>query len=88
MDRVEQIIEEIGELRNETNHRAALRIYNLLAYNRKLFLERMDPENFNYLTKGFEEISNSSLTAYNSESFKREYSKIFESLLFHLNRIV
>lgn len=88
MGRVEQIIDEIKELRNETNHRSALRIYNLLENNKKLFLEKMEPDNFKYLANSFEDLSEVATKEYNTPGFKRDYTKNFEGLLFHLNRIV
>jgi hypothetical protein len=88
MGRIQQLISEISELRNEINHRSALRIYSLLDNNKKLFLEKLEPDNFKYLVKGFEDLSKISTAEYNTPGFKRDYNRIFESLMFHLNRIV
>ena len=87
MGRLEQVIDEIKELRNETTHKSALRVYNMLEGNRKLFLERMEPDNFKYHLKSFEDLSEVSAKEYNTPGFKRDYNKSFEGLLFHLNRL-
>jgi hypothetical protein len=88
MGRIEQIIEEISEYRNSVNHRAALRIYNLLENNKKLFLEYFEPDVFKLLTKNFEELSHANLSDQKSSAFERDYSRSFESLYFHLQKII
>ncbi len=88
MFRLKAIIDEISALRNETTYRAALQIANLLDNNRKSFLEKMDAADFNFLLKNFEALSYSSPKDHNSPDFKREYQKQFESLMFHLNKIL
>ena len=88
MGRIQQLIEEISEYRNETNHRAALRIYNLLENNKKLFLTTIEPEVFKLFVKNFEELASTNLVDQKSSSFKRDYSRSFESLYFHLQKIL
>jgi hypothetical protein len=87
MAMLEQLIEEIKELKNEVNHRSALKIFSILDNNKKLFIEKMDPDYFAAILKNFEDISYSSPKEYGTENYKREYQKYFESLSFHLNRI-
>lgn len=88
MQKVQQLIEEIKELKNDVSHRAALRVFSLLENNRKLFLEKMDAADFNYLLKCFEEISNSNTKDYGTAAYKNEYLKQFELLLFHMDKII
>jgi hypothetical protein len=88
MARLDQIIKEIQELRQETSHRSALRIYNLLENNKKLFLEKIDPDYFNFITKNFENVSNVNPLEFTKEGFLREYQTYYESLMFHLNKII
>lgn len=88
MQKVQQLIEEIKELKNDISHRSALRVFSLLENNRKLFLEKMDETDFNYLLNCFEEISNSNARDYGTVSYKSEYLKQFELLLFHLDKII
>jgi hypothetical protein len=88
MSRVHQITDEIKEFRNEATHKAALRVYNLLENNKKLFIEKIDKDTFEFLTKSFRELSEASAATYNSPGFKRDYSKSFEGLMFHLQKII
>lgn len=88
MARLEQIIQEISELRQDRSHRAALRIYNLLENNKKLFLEKIEADYFNYILKNFESVSQASPLEFKNDTFLREYQTYCDSLMFHLNRIV
>lgn len=88
MPRIHALIDEIKELQKEKNHRSSLQIARLLENNRKLFLEKMDDADYNYMLRNFEDLSQTSPKDYNSQGFLNEYDKSFESLLFHLNKIV
>ena len=85
--RINAIIEEIKELKNERNHCSALKIVSLLENNQKLFLAAMDASDLNFMLRNFEELSQTQPKDYNSAAFKSDYEKHFESLLFHFNRI-
>jgi hypothetical protein len=85
---LEHLIEEIGALCNETNHRATLRIFNILDSNRKLFLEKIDKDIFNLILKNFEHLSEIHSREYGTENYKNEYRRYYENLRFHLNKIL
>lgn len=88
MIRINGIIDEIKELKKEPNHRSALKIVSLLESNHKLFLAKLDPQDYNFMLRNFEELAHTAPKDYNTAGFTREYEKHFESLLFHLNKIV
>jgi hypothetical protein len=88
MQKIHQLIEEIKDLRTDVSHRSALRVFSLLENNQKLFLEKMDPMDFNFLLKSFEEISNSRSVDYGTPRYKSDYQKNFELLLFHFSKII
>ncbi len=88
MSRIQAIIEEIKELQKERNHRSCLHIARLLENNKKIFLDKMDASDYNYALRNFDELSQTHPKDYNSLSFLNDYEKSFESLLFHLNKIV
>ncbi len=88
MLRLNGIIDEIKELKKESNHRSALKIVSLLECNHKLFQAKLDPLDYNFMLRNFEELSHTQSKDYNSAGFARDYEKHFESLLFHLNKIV
>ncbi|MEI8136666.1 MAG: hypothetical protein WCH21_04985 [Bacteroidota bacterium] len=88
MSKIEQLIEEIKDLKKETNHKSALQIYRLMDNNKKLFLENIDSADYNFMLSNFESLSYGNPKDYNTSGFIRDYEKYFESLLFHLNKIV
>jgi len=87
MARLEQMIDEIKGLRNETNHRSSLRILNLMQNNKKLFLEEVDPDYLEMAIKNFESICDTPSKDYNTPGYIRDYQKYYESLMFHLNKV-
>jgi hypothetical protein len=88
MSKIEQLIVELKDLRKETNHKSALQIYNILENNKKLFLDKMDAPDYNFMLSNFEGLSYANPKDYNTPGFIRDYEKYFESLLFHMNKIV
>lgn len=88
MHKIQQLIEEIKELKTEANHKSALRVHTLLENNRQLFLQKMDPTDFNYLLRSFHDIVNSNARDYYTDGYKTVYTKQFELLLFHLDKII
>lgn len=88
MSRIQQLIEEIRELRGEQNHRTALHLYNLLENNRTLFLGKLDPNDFKIILKNFEALSEAHPRDYGSSSFKNDFQRAYELLAFHLNRVI
>ncbi len=88
MARIEQLINEIFEMKGDVSHKCALRIYNLLENNKKLFGEKMEADNLALLLKNFEAISYGNPTEYNSSGYQRDFEKNYESLSFYLNKII
>jgi len=88
MTRIKQIIDEIAQLKNESTHRSALRIFSLMENNKKLFLEFMDVSDFNYLLSGFEKLSEKKPNDLSSPAGHEEYQRFCANLLFHCSRLV
>lgn len=88
MQKVRQLVEEIRELREEVNHRAALRICAILENNRRLFLEKMDADDFTYLLRLFQEIADTPARDFGTDYYKDNYRRSFGLLLFHLDKII
>lgn len=86
--KIKQIIEEIEELRIEATHKSALRIYNLLENNKKLFEDVIDKNNFKFLLSDFEEVSYKNPSDFNTPRAIEQFNKLCENLLFHCSRIV
>ncbi|MEO6301703.1 MAG: hypothetical protein ABIP51_00895 [Bacteroidia bacterium] len=86
--KLKDIIDEITALRNERSYRAALQISKLLDNNRRLFAGKINDLDLDFMMKNFEELSYSHPKDHNTPGFIRDYDKYFESLLFHLNKIV
>lgn len=87
MSRLEQLIDEIRELRNESNHRSALRILSLLENNKKLFAEKIEADYLNMAIRNFEILCDTPSRDYNTPGYIRDYQKYYESLMFYLNRV-
>ena len=87
MNRIERFKGEILELKNDSSHRACLRIHSILNSNNKLFSEALEPVHFQMILKNFEDLSNRSLKEVSSAQYKDEFRKSFENLSFHLNRV-
>ncbi len=88
MSRIYGIIDEIKDLQKEKNRRSSMHILNLLENNRKLFLDKMDAADYDFALRNFDELSQTQPKDHNSPGFLRDYEKSFESLLFHLNKII
>jgi hypothetical protein len=88
MARIHQLISEIGELKQETHHRAVLKILGILENNKALFRENMDPDYLNLVIKDFAGLCDTPPRDHQSPSYIREYQRCFDSLMFHLNRII
>lgn len=88
MSRLHGIIDEIKDLQKEKNHRSSLHVVRLLENNKKLFLDKMDVSDYDFALRNFDDLSQTQPKDYNSDGFVRDYEKSFESLLFHLNKIV
>lgn len=88
MARLNQLLEDIRELRHERNRRSAHRIFNMLEGHKKEFSEKIDPDYLALALHTFETLSEASSGESTTDEFKREFEKAYESLLFHLNRIL
>lgn len=87
MARLEQLVEEIKELKREQNHKTALRIFSILTNNKKLFLEKMDSDVMELILKNYERMSYGSPSDHGTSAYKRDFENYYENLLFHLNKI-
>jgi len=85
---LDQVIHEIKELKDRPGHRSALIIFQLLDNNRKRFLEKMDPENFNAVCNAFERLSEASAREYNSPNYTGDYQRAYNLLTFYTDRII
>lgn len=87
MSRLDQLIGEIRELKNETNHRAALRILQVLENNKKLFSEKIEEDYLQLAIRNFETLCDTPSRDYHSASYIRDFQKYYESLMFHLDKV-
>jgi hypothetical protein len=85
---INDIILEIKNYKSVSTHKAALDIYRLLEGSKGLFLEKMNPDDFNHLLTSFENLTYGNQKYYNTASYKREYTTLYDLLLFYLDRIV
>ena len=81
------ILEEIKDLKNDPTHRSALRIYNLLDNNKTKFLQKFEADFFSNLLSGFESLAYESPANTTSTDFKDQYHKLHEMFLYRLNRL-
>jgi len=88
MQNLKQIIDEIKDLKKDATHKSALRIFNLLGNNKKLFIKIIDQHNFEFILKDFEKIAYKNPTAISDARGLEEFNKLCENLLFHCNRLV
>lgn len=80
------ILDEINDLKNEANHRAAFRIHALLENNRTWFLKNIDNDFYHFILKQFEGLAGSSTIT--PPSFKDEYKRLHGMLTYHLDKII
>lgn len=85
---IQELADQLRELKHEVNHRSTLKVYNLLENNKKVFLQKMEADSFGMLLKGFENLANENPKEHKSENYRREYEKNFELLLFYLDKII
>ena len=82
------IILEIKNYKSASIHKSALDIYNLLENNKHVFIDKIDPDNFNHLLTNFENLTYASPKDYTTSGYKREYETQYDLLLFYLDRIM
>lgn len=85
---INDIILEIKNYKNNSIHKSALDIYNLLENNKHVFINKIDPDNFKHLLTSFENLTYSNPKEYNTSGYKREFQTQYDLLLFYLDRIV
>ncbi|MBL7932873.1 MAG: hypothetical protein JNL60_13270 [Bacteroidia bacterium] len=88
MAKIDQLIEDIREMKNETTRRSAHRIFNMLEGHKREFSGKIDSDYLELALKTFEALSEASAGESQTEDYKREFKKSYEGLLFHLNRIL
>lgn len=88
MAKIDQLIEDIREMRHEMNRRSAHKIFNMLEGHKREFSEKIDPDYLNLAMKTFEALSEANAGHSTTDEYKREFAKGYEGLLFHLNRIL
>ncbi len=85
---IHELVDQLRNYKDQINHRSTLEIYNLLENNKNLFLKYIDQENFTPLLSHFETLSYSSPKDYTSDDYKREFQKLYDLLLFYVERII
>lgn len=85
---IDDVIGEIKNYKGVSTHKAAFDIYRLLEGNKRLFLSKMNPENFNHLLNNFEHLTYANPKEYNTSGYIREYNTTYDLLLFYIDRIV
>ena len=88
MAKIDQLIEDIREMRNEINRRSAQRIFKMLEGHKREFSGKIDSDYLELAIKTFESLSEVTSGQAETEEYKREFKKGYEGLLFHLNRIL
>ncbi|HEY1039150.1 MAG TPA: hypothetical protein VGF30_07075 [Bacteroidia bacterium] len=85
---ISSLADQLKELKSETNHRATLKVYNLLENNKKTFLQYLEEDSFIMLLKNFENLANENPREHSGENYKSEYKKNIELLMFYLDKII
>ena len=81
------IHDEINDLKNQINHRSAFRIHTLLENNRVYFLKHLDEDFYNFIVKQFGLLADQSRLQ-NTPHFKEEYKKLYGMLSYRLDKIL
>lgn len=84
---LQEIIEEINKLKNPSKHKSALDIFNLLDNNSKLFLTKIEEEDFTPLINAFEKLAYADPKEYATNSYQNDYERSYGSLCYQLNKI-
>lgn len=84
---LKDLIDEIKNYKNASAHKSALDMFRLLEGSKALFLSEMNPDNFNHLLSQFENLSYGNPKEYNTPSYIRDYNRVYDLLLFYLDRI-
>jgi hypothetical protein len=85
--RIHQLTEEIKQYAEPTK-KSAYELFRVLDNNRKLFSEHLDAATVNSISAAFEELSNAHPSDYGSPAFVRAFEIQYQSLLYHLQRVI
>jgi len=86
--RLTDLIEEIKNLKSFPSHKSTMDICRMLGNNRRLFVQKIDEENFNSVLSNFENLSNARPIEYNTSSYNRDYEQAHSLLTFYFDRII
>lgn len=86
--RLHDLINEIKELNNTTPRKAAFDIYNILENNKSLFGTALEEDVFRQILKAFETLAYANASEFNSSSYKEDFLKSYNLLLFYLNKVI
>ena len=84
--RADQVIDEIKSRMNQTAHRAAYDVHQIVVNNRKLLAAKIDKADLDVLLKDLEALSETHPTQYQTSLYKRESEQVMNRLLFYLDR--
>lgn len=86
--RLNDLIEEIKNLKSVPSHKSTMDICRMLENNRRLFLQKIEEENFKSVLTNFENLSNVRPVDYNSSGYIRDYEQAHSLLSFYFSRII
>jgi hypothetical protein len=85
---INDVILEIKNYKNNSLHKSALDIFNLLEGNQAAFLKKMDAVDFKQLLVSFENLAYANPNEYKTIGYEREYQSKYDLLNFYLDRIL
>jgi hypothetical protein len=86
--RLPDLIEEIKSLKTSPSHKSTMDICRMLENNRRLFLQKIEEENFKSVLTNFENLSSVRPVEYNTSSYNRDYEHAHSLLSFYFDRII
>jgi hypothetical protein len=85
---MQKFFDEIEDYRNDASVRATLRILSIMESNRGRLKDKIDPQILDSLIKSWNDLSNTHPSRYSTDEFKSEYRRLFDTLNYHLSRII
>jgi hypothetical protein len=85
---MQKFFDEIEDYRNDVSIKATLRILSIIESNRNKLKDKIDPDVLESLIRSYHNLSNTLPSRYLSDEFKSEYKRLFDTLNYHLSRIV
>lgn len=86
--RLNDLIGEIKSLKSLPSHKSTMDICRILENNRRLFIQKVEEENFNFVLSNFVNLSNTRPVEYNTSSYNRDYEQAHSLLSFYFDRII